>query len=230
MGKISTLIVNEIFGPTFQGEGKNLGMPCMFLRLTGCNLACSWCDTPYTWDWKVYDKKQESHPMTVEQVYQQLKASPVKNLVISGGEPMLQQDALYELTKLLHADGWHTEMETAGTVKPKTTELVKHFTVSPKLTNSHNSKAKRYKPDALRTLNLAPNRCFKFVASSMSDFDEIDAMVKELNLWPVYVMAEGKDNETVLLHQKEITKGVVERGYYLTTRLHITIYGSKRGI
>jgi 7-cyano-7-deazaguanosine (preQ0) biosynthesis protein QueE len=230
MGKVPTLAVNEIFGPTFQGEGVNLGMPCMFLRLAGCNLACSWCDTPYTWDWQRFDIKQESHTTPVEDVYQVLSAAPVKNLVISGGEPMLQQKNLYELTKRLHADGWHTEIETAGTVKPFTTELVKHFTVSPKLSNSGNDKKKRYNPEALSTLNLASHRCFKFVVSTLQDFDEIDGMVNDLRLSPVYIMPEGIHHDTITERLQAIASAAIERGYYLTTRLHVTVYGNKRGV
>lgn len=230
MGRIPTLAVNEIFGPTFQGEGVHLGMPCMFLRLAGCNLACSWCDTPYAWDWSRYNSREEMHPMTVDQVYGRLSQSPIKNLVISGGEPMLQQKVLYDLTERLHKEGWHTEIETAGTIVPGSTELVSHWTCSPKLKNSNNAKYKRLNGAALHKINLAPSKCFKFVASSVGDLEEIDSMVERFGLWPVYIMPEGVDKTAVDTHLQEIAHETIKRGYSLTTRLHITLYGSKRGI
>ena len=84
--------VNEIFGPTIQGEGPSTGVRCMFLRVSGCNLTCSWCDTPYTWDWKgqngeVWDKESETHAMSVYDIIQRLTGSGVKLVVISGGLP-----------------------------------------------------------------------------------------------------------------------------------------------
>jgi len=86
------LKVNEIFGPTIQGEGKSSGMPCAFLRLSLCNLHCIWCDTPYTWNWKgtpfshpeKFDQEKEIHIMSNEEILETLKTIDVKNLVISG--------------------------------------------------------------------------------------------------------------------------------------------------
>lgn len=230
MGRIPTLAVNEIFGPTFQGEGKNAGMLCAFLRLAGCNLACQWCDTPYTWNWKQYKPRDEIHFMAVNDVLNYLIAAPVKSLVISGGEPMLQQKALRYLTTELHCLNWWTEIETAGTVKPDGAELVKQFTVSPKLKNSGNSNHKRYKPDALDFFSSCGRAVFKFVVCDLSDFDEIDGLVKTHNLKPVYIMPEGVDRESIDDRLKVIAGAVIERGYNLTGRLHISIYGQRRGI
>jgi len=230
MSKTNILAVNELFGVTFQGEGKNVGMPCAFLRLAGCNLACSWCDTRYAWDWSQYDPKVEMRPMTVEDVYQRLSAMSVSNLVITGGEPMLQQRALALLTKRLHADKWHTEMETAGTIKPITTELVKQFTVSPKLSHSGNDPRKAIRPDALRTFAASNRAVFKFVATSLDDLDEIDSLVRQFSLQPVYVMPEGVNVADLDAHMQEISIASIERGYYLTPRLHIQLFGQRRGV
>ena len=83
--------VNEIFGPTIQGEGIHTGVRVGFLRLAGCNLSCSWCDTPYSWDWSRYDRNEESHKRLISEVAEELKAMKVSRLILTGGEPMMQQ-------------------------------------------------------------------------------------------------------------------------------------------
>lgn len=232
----SILAVSEIY-PAFQGEGRNAGMPCVFLRLAGCNLSCVWCDTKYTWDWAHYDPKIEIHPMTVDAVTRRLNEiigdyPLVKNLVITGGEPMLQQRVLLELTPNLHAAGWHTEMETAGTITPRTTEIVKQFNVSPKMAHSGNPASKRINPAALRTFAISGRATFKFVAQQTADFDEIDAIVKKYDIPPalVYIMPEGTDSDTLNRRMIEMIDGAMARGYHIAQRLHVLIYGHQRGV
>ena len=224
------LAVNEMFGPTFQGEGQHLGMPCVFLRLAGCNLACDWCDTPYSWDWKKYDKRDEVQLLSVNDVALRLIAYNLKNVVISGGEPMLQQRNLRILTSWLRRHGWFTEIETAGTIMPESLDLVHHFNVSPKLDNSGNAKGKRYNPQALTILNQAQSKTFKFVVSSIDDFDEIDEIVNQLQLSPVYIMPEGITHDEITRNAQEIAEYAIERRYFFTTRLHVSIYGNRRGV
>lgn len=232
------LVVNEIFGPTMQGEGKNLGMPCFFLRLGGCNQHCIWCDTPYTWDWTgrngtKYDPKLELHPMEPEAVLAHLiergDATGIHNLVVSGGEPMLQWHALKLVTTALRASGWYVEMETAGSIEPPTAELVDQFTVSVKLSNSGNSAKVRINPEAIRFFAKSGRSVFKFVVTAPEDFEEIDALVKEYGLRPVYIMPEGITAENVQAHARSVTAAALERGYHLTTRLQILTYGNQRG-
>jgi 7-carboxy-7-deazaguanine synthase len=230
MPQILNLLVSEIFGPTLQGEGRSIGMPCMFLRLAGCNLACSWCDTRYAWDWKHYDVRKETDTLSVDQVYDRLKDSRVKNLVITGGEPMLQQYAVQHLTRRLHLEGWHTEMETAGTITPRTTELVKQFNVSPKLENSGNAPHRRLIPEALTTLAISGRAIFKFVVQDLADFAEIDELVQRFALYPVYIQPEGIDHELLKRRLQELAGASIERGYYLTPRLHVDIWGQRRGV
>lgn len=225
------LVINEIFGPTIQGEGPHLGQPCMFLRTGGCNLRCGFCDTKYTWDWSQYDPREELHSTPLEDIVAQLNAQPfVRHLVISGGEPMLQQNNLRHLTGLLHQTGWTTEMETAGTIAPLYPDLVNHYNISPKLENSGNPLNRRYRPDVLERLQKLPSKCFKFVVTALSDFDEIDRLVQTHSLSPVYIMPEGTNDDTLKERSQAITSAVIERGYWLTTRLHITLFGNKRAV
>ena len=140
--------VNEIFGPTIQGEGASAGRPVMFLRTSFCNLRCVWCDTPYTWNWKgtdyehpdKFDPKKEVHDMTADEIVQQiqLNGKDIKALVISGGEPMLQQSKLIDVLRPLKQDGYWVEIETNGTIAPtqEFSDLIDQINCSPKLASS----------------------------------------------------------------------------------------------
>jgi organic radical activating enzyme len=130
----------------------------------------------------------------------------------------------------LHTWGWHTEIETAGTIAPKSTELCKLYTVSPKLKNSGNPHDKRYKPDVLRLLNESGRAVFKFVVSDWQDFDEIDDMVEDLDLKQVYIMPEGTDPAKITYGLEALAAHCIERGYHISTRLQVMIYGNKRGV
>ena len=128
-----TLVVSEIFGPTFQGEGPSTGRRCLFLRLAGCTLACTWCDTPYTWDWRgvngvQFDPAREMKLLSVEEIVADLDRRGEKFLVVSGGEPMLQLDV--PLVAALHAAGFQVAIETNGTLP--VLDLLDWVCVSPK--------------------------------------------------------------------------------------------------
>src|SRR4051812_33737371 len=88
----------EIFS-SIQGEGFSLGRPSVFVRLAGCNLHCSWCDTPYTWDWSRFDPRSETLKLSLVDVFTQVHAFGIKNVVITGGEPLLQAKDLARLAQ-----------------------------------------------------------------------------------------------------------------------------------
>jgi len=227
------LAVNEIFGPTFQGEGPTMGTPCIFLRLAGCNLACSWCDTPFSWDWTRYDKSKEVHLLdiaTVEARIGALSHDRTRHLVISGGEPMLQSTRLIPLLDRLREQGWTSEMETAGTIAPDSLLKVDRYNVSPKLENSGNAKPDRYQPKVLDAFNQHASRCFKFVVQDVSDFDEIDALVEAHQLSPVYIMPEGIDAAKVQETLCDVAEASIARNYHVTTRLQTLTYGNRRAV
>lgn len=230
------LAVNEIFGPTFQGEGKLLGQPCVFLRLAGCNLACSWCDSKYTWDWDHYDPRQEIHRMTwgaALKALLDLAVDVTRHLVISGGEPMLQQANLLPLSRRLRDGyGWVVELETAGTIAPLDYSLASLFNVSPKLAHSGNPLEKRYHPEVLIAFRKSHLAVFKFVVQSPADFTEIDQIVHDCSLDPatVYIMPEGVNASHLEFTGQAILHEALLRGFNLTTRLHIMLYGNLRGV
>lgn len=216
-----------------------MGRSCAFVRLGGCNLTCSWCDTPYTWDWTgqseegiAYDPKTELHAMDVAEVVEQLRAMTVDLIVISGGEPLQQQPTLIRLCGLLREAGLAVEIETNGTLAP-TPELVAtgvRFNVSPKLRHSGVDAAKAIVPESLQALNRTPDVAFKFVCRDLGDLAQIDELVERLGLAPIWVMPEGKDVESLDRHLSVLADAVVERRWNMTTRIHVQAWGKRRGV
>ena len=92
--------ISEIF-ESIQGEGTNAGKPVVFLRTAECNLKCTWCDTKFTWDWKQFDYSKEVKEMSIKEVINSISKFNVKHLVITGGEPLLQQEPLIDLVQIL---------------------------------------------------------------------------------------------------------------------------------
>lgn len=233
----TTLATSEIYGPTLQGEGPSLGRACAFLRTAGCNQHCSWCDTPFTWKWSEYDIDKEVHKLTTEQVVRRvLKVLPPVDpmLVISGGEPMLQQVKLLEVLELLrHRVGkiW-VEAESAGTIPPQEefNSQIDAYNISLKLEHSGNEKKLRYRPATIDVLQASGKvQGWKFVAQQESDLEEIDQLVKEHSLSPIFVMPEGVTQEDLAKHSKALVAPVIARGWRMTPRLHIQLWGSERG-
>jgi 7-carboxy-7-deazaguanine synthase len=129
----------EIFH-SVQGEGVSLGVPSVFLRLATCNLACRWCDTKYTWDWANFSYETEVVELEPTTIQQKIQAYDCSHVVITGGEPMLQQEGLQPLVESLAAEGYTFEVETNGTIAP-TPGMLRHieqWNVSPKLRTSGN--------------------------------------------------------------------------------------------
>ena len=229
---VNTLVVSEVFGPTWQGEGPSLGRRAGFVRLGRCNLACGFCDTPYTWRWDDHDPAVELTTVAVDAVLEQIAAMGVPLVVVTGGEPLLQQSHLPPLLRRLRERGIEIEIETAGTLAPsaEVLELVDRFNVSPKLANSDNPLDHRYRPDVLRALQASGLSVFKFVARTPSDLDEIASMVAECGLEDVWVMPEGTEPDTIMQTSRLLADAVLARGWNFTTRLHILLWGNRRGV
>jgi 7-carboxy-7-deazaguanine synthase len=240
----TNLAVSELYGIVPQGEGPTLGEPRMFLRLAGCNLQCTWCDSGFSWDWKgkigkAYDPKVEMHPMTVEQVLGSLLAVDWRGvqpgLVLTGGEPLLQQKTLWGLISELHERDWYIEIETNGTVRPTwpaAASFVSQYNVSPKLKSSGNPLASRLNIDALKWfVNRAHRAVFKFVCTSEADLAEVDSFRAAIPIPPdrVYIMPEGTSAAGLIQKGARLLPSVVARRYNMTTRLHILLSGNMRG-
>jgi 7-cyano-7-deazaguanosine (preQ0) biosynthesis protein QueE len=226
-----TLVVSEVFGPTVQGEGPSLGRRVAFVRLGRCNLSCSWCDTPFTWDWDRYDPAVELAERAVDDVVAEVEAMAVDRVVVTGGEPLLQQRRLLPFLEAARDRAWAVEIETNGTLAPTaaTVALVERFNVSPKLANSGQDPAQAIVAEALAALLASGKAAFKFVVSDPVDLDEVQALVDAHGLAPVWIMPEGTTPEAVLAGGRRLADEVLARGWQLTTRLHVLLWGDERG-
>ena len=224
---------------SFQGEGVSIGKPAVFLRLQDCNLTCGrptgWlCDTPYTWQKDKAPYWQEPKNVEIKDLSKQVKEAwkgeGKPRLVITGGEPMMQQRNVVNLVERLF--GWDIEIETNGTIAPLRELGLVQFNVSPKLSNSGNVGSRRYKPDVLKTFNMLPKTNFKFVVASQGDVAEIQSMVigAGLDKNKIYVMPEGITTEALDKHKQLVETFVNKEGYKMTDRLQIRRYGQKRRV
>ena len=222
----------EIFH-SIQGEGLSAGAPTVFLRLATCNLACTWCDTRYTWDWRRFDYADGVMEMALDEVESRVLAFERQRLVITGGEPLLQQTALAPLVASLAGQGFYCEVETNGTIAPsqEMIEGVSQWNVSPKLENSGNSARAREIPDALAAFGRLDNAYFKFVVSAGPDVDEAAEVVTRHGLASerVMLMPEGTTAEVITERGRWVAEACVERGYSFSPRLHILLWGDERG-
>ncbi|WP_316527564.1 7-carboxy-7-deazaguanine synthase QueE [Kitasatospora brasiliensis] len=229
-----TLLVAERFGvevPTFQGEGPSTGHPALFIRLSRCNLTCTKCDTKETWDWGQYDPREVSTKQTVADLAQWAASSPVELMVITGGEPLIQQRQLAVLVPLLLSAAKRVEFETNGTLIPEPALLVDgvRFNVSPKLASFGADEARSIVPQTLEAFAAGGCAVFKFVASSAVDLDRIAAVADAHRLAPVWVIPEGTTIEAVVTTTRAIADQVAERGWHLGTRLHILAFENAKG-
>ncbi len=236
------LRVNEIFGPTIQGEGPNAGQQAVFLRTSGCNLTCVWCDTKYTWDWKQYNRLDETHPHTVDEVLVKLADAgleDIQRLVITGGEPLMQADALNELLAEVIGGVWglvyriKVEIETNGTYVP--TGLLAefaHFNVSPKLENSGVDAEKRNKREPMFWFSHVERAVFKFVICDSSDLEEVESLVEfyRLDRQKVWLMPEGTTSPQMAASAGRVADLAVSAGFNFTSRLQVLAWPGKRAV
>ena len=228
------LLVSEVFGPTLQGEGPLIGTPAMFLRLGLCNLSCSWCDTPYTWDWSRFDRDTELTATTPDDLRGRLSAAGVQLVVVTGGEPLVQQLRLRGLLRGLQADGHILQVETNGTVIPDadTLTLVDHWSISPKLPHAGNPASAVVDERTAATARLMAGRpgvAWKFVAATVDDLALVDAFITAYRIPPesVWIMAEGTTRESQA--RPDLAEATLHRGWHYTPRLHVILWGDERG-
>lgn len=225
----------EIFA-TVQGEGTSAGVPSVFVRLADCNLRCSWCDTKYTWDWTRYDRAAETIELEVEAIARRVldaSAEAIRNVVFTGGEPLLQQDDLVLLATQLRAHGFRFEVETNGTVSPTEAfaACVDQWNVSPKLASSGNADRARRRLPALQWFAARPNAQLKFVITSDADVAEVRELVEALSVprERVILSPEGTDATTLSERSRWLADRCRSHGYRLGSRLHVFLWGSERG-
>lgn len=235
----------EIFA-TLQGEGRGTGQPSVFIRSSLCNLSCHWCDTPYTWNWEgtnfehassqKFRREDQILDLTIEEIAEAASAFGFIHYVLTGGEPLLQEKAWTGLMRLLRERDPRSdfEIETNGTLLPgpEFLSLVGQINVSPKLSNSRVAKEQRHKPEVLSGLAATGKADFKFVVADGKDLLEIRELVEESGIEPsrVFLMPAAATVTELESRQGSVAAMALEHGFRYSDRLHLRLFGAKRGV
>lgn len=225
--------ISEIFY-SIQGEGMLTGVPSVFVRTSGCNLRCVWCDTPYT-SWA-----PDGADMAVKEILEAVRSHPAKHAVVTGGEPMIAP-GIIELTQGLKNLGLHVTIETAGTVFQRV--ACDLMSISPKLENSTPVEREggkwaaqhdrlRYQPEVLKQLMSEYEYQLKFVVASPEDMAEIARMIEDIHAdrSRVVLMAEGTTSDVIRERAPWLTEICKREGFRYSPRLHIDLWGNRRGV
>lgn len=230
--------ISEIYA-SLQGEGLLAGTPSTFVRTSGCNLRCVWCDTPFT-SWK-----PEGRDLPLAAVLEAVAALAPRHVVVTGGEPLLLDD-VPELCRELGRSGCHVTVETAGSVLPAGAagRLCDLVSISPKLASSTppadtpggwaaRHEAGRRCDDVLRSLAESGPHQFKFVVESAADVDEaarwIDDLGSAVDRRRVFLMPQARTPDELATHAAWLTAECRRLGFRFAPRHHITWYGGRRG-
>lgn len=229
------MLIAEIFH-SLQGEGELAGVPSVFVRTSGCNLRCNWCDTPYA-SWQ-----PEGKQMTVEAIVAAVRQHRARHVVLTGGEPMIAP-GIHELAYQLQETGCHLTIETAATVRPDgiACDLA---SLSPKLAHSapdtrldeawrQKHEVLRWQPEVVAAWIAVGHYQLKFVVDSEGDVAEIEAMIQETGCAvppsKILLMPEGVTVERLRTRAGWLGELCKQRGYRYAPRLHIELYGNRRG-
>lgn len=225
--------IAEIFY-SIQGEGTLAGVPSVFVRTSGCNLRCTWCDTPYA-SWK-----PEGQDVGYGPILANIRRHWCGYVVLTGGEPMIAPE-IVELTEKIRTIDHHITIETAGTVfQPVQCDLM---SISPKLSNStprdreggrwaDQHERLRYQPDVLKELTSHYRYQLKFVIETMDDVAEVREMVDAIGAKPEHVMLmpEGTRSDILQDRSRWLVEVCKNYRYRFCPRLHIAIWGDQRGV
>jgi 7-carboxy-7-deazaguanine synthase len=225
--------IAEIFY-SLQGEGMLVGVPSVFVRTSGCNLRCVWCDTPYT-SWN-----PEGEEIPLESIVASVQEFGARHVVLTGGEPMIALQVVNLTNRLRQAD-LHITIETAGTVyAPVACDLM---SISPKLANSTPREREggrwaaqherlRYQPEILKRLITEYSYQLKFVVMSPEDLAEIEKICTNIGAERerVVLMPEGTTPEVLRERGQWLAEICKQRGYRYSPRLHVDLWGDRRGV
>jgi 7-carboxy-7-deazaguanine synthase len=242
--------VPEIF-QSIQGEGVSIGVPSVFIRASLCNLHCVWCDTDYTWNWEgtpfahrrdaepgyaKFKKTEQIVEMTAADISAAVLQHPARNVVLTGGEPLLQQDDWIEIIAALRArdSTYRFEIETNGTLipKPELAALIAQFNVSPKLANSAQPLDIREKPAAFTWFAGRAAANFKFVCDTADDIAEILALASKYAISPdrISLMPQGTTGPELDERGRWLAELCKQHRFRYSDRLQVRLWGSRRGV
>lgn len=215
--------INECF-LSIQGEGRNAGKLSIFLRTQGCNLKCPWCDTKDSWS---DAQNVDVYTLSLNEIITEIERhSQCRHVVITGGEPMLHFEKMIPLFRELKKKDYTLEIETNGSYSLGHNDLFfSQVNVSYKITN------REIAPYALKAIDRRYD--YKFVIRSKSDVEAIEKLLEEqpyINRENIYLMPEGAVKEVQEMHMEEISRWAIEHGFNFSPRLHVLIWGGKRGV
>lgn len=214
---------------SLQGEGASVGQPAIFVRLFGCNLGCRWCDTPHSWD-----AEQGGIVRSPGELAEAIAMFPCRRIVITGGEPLIQQKELVELAALL--DGCVIEIETNGTIRPdeRLDQYVTQYNISPKLPHSGNKTPLALKTDVLEYFASLPRKkaWFKFVVESEDDVKLASELAATIGIDPrqIILMPQAATHEALEKLRLPVAELAVKYGFRFSDRLHMTLWANRKGV
>ena len=228
--------ISELFF-SIQGEGELTGIPSVFVRTSGCNLRCRWCDTKYS-SWT-----PEGENVDIEELVERVCSYPARHVVITGGEPMIAKD-IKEFVDFLKQSGKHITIETAGTIAPNGIQC-DLASISPKLSDSTPEKGEiseewierhdstRIDHDILNEWIDSYEFQLKFVVSRKEEINEVKCIIDKIesDILPekVLLMPEGTDSETIHSRYDMLVDLCKENGFRMCNRLHLDLFGNTRG-
>lgn len=229
--------ISEHFS-SIQGEGPSAGQRAIFLRLTGCRLNCFWCDTTEVWKkGDDYTFDQLNYLFETQGYYERLRQGT--RLVITGGDPLIQQEELaaffhYIFVELEYKpNGWMFEVETEGVIMPHPAfaHYIGHWNVSPKLANSGMPLTRRFKPLVL-AWHLVYNSFFKFPVLAEKDMDEVDSIVRQVEIPQnkVFLMPICSTRKELGERSKKVVEWALQRGYNFSPRLQLLVWDQCTGV
>lgn len=236
-GPYSSLDISEMFSDTLQGEGINSGVPATFIRMQGCTLKCSWCDTLDVWPHGSKYYHEEVFAL-MESVGLIQKLDWGQHLILTGGSPLKQQDSLVSFIRAFQNKyGFkpYIEVENEAVLMPiqELEELVDCWNNSPKLANSGMRERVRYRPEVLSHMSALDNSWFKFVVTNDTDWKEIQEMYLDTHLIKksqIILMPEGQTQEELQKSREYVAEICCREGIRYCDRMHVIIWNKKTGV
>jgi 7-carboxy-7-deazaguanine synthase len=217
--------VAEVFY-SIQGEGATAGTPAVFARLQGCTVGCAWCDTKYSWD------PDAGRPVGLDALLAEMADFPCRRAVVTGGEPL--ESALFApLASALLARAWLVEVETSGTLPPPSEPDARRiqWNVSVKLAGSRVEEARRIRPDAIRAF-LAAEAWWKFVVADEGDLAEVLRLAERFALprERILLQPEAIRRDDLIARSPWVAEACTRHGFRFSPRLHVMLWGARRGV
>ncbi len=210
---------------SIQGEGPTAGVPAVFIRLQGCTVGCSWCDTKYSWD------PDGGREVGLDALVAEALSHPCRRAVVTGGEP-LESPLFVPLVTALQREGFEIEVETSATRPPPALGgAPSQWNVSVKLEGSGVTEERRINPPAIDQFR-ALGAWWKFVVAGEADVAEVLRLVERFRLprGRVLLQPEAVRREELAERSDSVIDACKRHGFRFSPRLHVMAWGARRGV